>query len=74
MSNESEVNDETSLAVGDVVYLKSGGQAMTIAGLDETTAVCVFFTYNMTGCALGEHRVPQRCLTRTRPKISFWGA
>ena len=37
---------DTSMQIGDVVRLKSGGPKMTITALDEAQATCVWFNRN----------------------------
>ena len=57
---------EQSLQVGDVVELKSGGPAMTITSIYDSTAECRWFIG--TGGVL-EHEVPMRCLEKTLPRV-----
>lgn len=58
------MENKEQVKIGDVVYLKSGGQPLTISAISNEEANC----YWMNGNEIKYYRVPVAVLTKVKPK------
>lgn len=67
----STVPPPAPIAIGDVVYLKSGSPPMTVTKLDERGAALIWFDERGEACEAGDNnnRVPLAAITTTPTKV-----